>query len=113
MSKRGNQSEDPYRAGTSLPQRASWLTVERVTVFVAGLAVVGGLGGGVLGYLIGRLLPGYYRSVFPQGTEPHFDPIAVGIGQGIPQGIAAGVGIALILVAIKAWHEVQLSRASQ
>lgn len=63
------------------------------------------VGGAGLGYAIGRYIPDYYRSVFANGHEPHFDPISVGVGLGATQGLGAGVIVGLITIAIFFWRE--------
>jgi hypothetical protein len=43
--------------------------------------------------------------VFPSGDSPHFDPVAVGIGQGLTQGVVFGGIVGLILVAMFYRHQ--------
>ena len=58
--------------------------------------------GGFAGYFLGTKFPGYYRSVFSNGSSPEFDPVAVGVGQGISQGFIGGAvaGVLIILIII-------------
>lgn len=67
-------------------------------ILVAGAALLFATVGAVAGGLLGRLIPNYYRSVFPGSDSPYFDPIAVGIGQGLGQGLVLGAVVGLILV---------------
>ncbi len=39
--------------------------------------------GGSIGFGVGGLAPSYYRAVFRGGTDPWFDPVAVGLSQGL------------------------------
>ncbi|MGC4002072.1 MAG: hypothetical protein QM811_02540 [Pirellulales bacterium] len=64
------------------------------------------LGGGV-GYLLGRYLPGYYRSVFRNGQSPDFDPVAAGVGQGVTQGLVGGVVIGVVLIVAMLWFRLR------
>ena len=72
--------------------------------FVFGVALVGGVVGMGIGAALGTFVPGYYRSVFVGGYDPHFDPVAVGIGQGLTQGVMFGGLVGLALVALFYWH---------
>ena len=63
--------------------------------------------GGLIGFLLGRFLPNYYRSIFIQGREPDFDPLAVGVGQGLTQGVTAGAVVGVSLVALMTWYRVK------
>lgn len=58
------------------------------------VAVVGALVGGLLGATIGWAAPGYYRAVFLNGSDPSFNPFAVGLGLGATQGAGAGAALA-------------------
>lgn len=68
-----------------------------------------GIAGCLLGYLLGVGAPGYYRSVFRNGNDPHFDPVATGIGLGLTQGLTAGLVVGAVVVVAVAWYR---SRAS-
>jgi hypothetical protein len=65
---------------------------------VFGSAFLGGLLGLGIGAALGSFVPGYYRSVFGGGDNPHFDPVAVGIGQGLTQGVVFGGVVGVVLV---------------
>jgi hypothetical protein len=56
------------------------------------------MGGGAIGYALARLTPSYYRSVFPGGESPAFDPVQVCIGLGVSQGLIAGLVVGSIVV---------------
>lgn len=58
------------------------------------------------------MMPGYYRSVFGAGSDPIFDPVAVGLGQGLTQGLVLGATIGLILVLASWWKELRLATIS-
>ena len=57
----------------------------------------------MIGFLLGKFFPDYYRSVFANGMDPEFNPIAVGVGQGLTQGFVGGVvaGIVIIFIITK------------
>jgi hypothetical protein len=61
-------------------------------------------GGGLIGYTLAVLLPGYYRGVFSSGREPWFDPVGVGIGLGLSQGLICGLVLGAIVVLAVAWY---------
>lgn len=106
-------SENPY-ASSKLPSdtvsstSAAPLLWSVVTVF--GSTLVGGAIGLGVGLLLGTLLPDYYRSVFSNGGDQNFDPVAVGIGQGLTQGIVFGAVIGLAIVAMFYWHRLRTVR---
>lgn len=79
-----------------------------ISTFVGCTLLGAGIGGGI-GYALGKLAPGYYRSVFVGGNEPSFDPVAVGIGQGITQGAAGGIVVGLALVVLFIWRDVRMA----
>jgi hypothetical protein len=80
------------------------MSIGRAVASVAACTVVFSFFGATAGYLLGKLMPGYYRSVFYGGDSPSFDPVQVGVGQGLTQGAVGGAVIGLILVALVAWH---------
>jgi hypothetical protein len=61
-------------------------------------------GGGLIGYFLAVLLPGYYRGVFSSGREPGFDPVGVGIGLGLSQGLICGLILGAVVVLAVAWY---------
>jgi hypothetical protein len=62
------------------------------------------LGGGLIGYTLAVILPGYYRGVFSSGREPGFDPVGVGIGLGLTQGLICGLFLGGMVVLAVAWY---------
>ncbi len=85
----------PEEDGTASPSLMVW-TIGAVF----GCSFIGGLSGVSLGAGLGAFWPGYYRSVFPNGDSPNFDPVAVGIGQGLTQGVVLGTFVGLVLVSM-------------
>jgi hypothetical protein len=83
--------------------RSAIATIVGCTLLVAAIGVT-------VGYALGALAPGYYRSVFRSGREPGFDPVSVGVGQGLTQGTAGGVVVGLAVVALLCWREVRHHR---
>ena len=99
-------SDNPYEASqnpelTPAP-KPTFLLWGVGTVF--GSATLGGIIGCAVGMMMGKLVPGYYRSIFNGGDQPGFDPVAVGIGQGLSQGIAFGGFVGLVVVALFCWY---------
>jgi hypothetical protein len=76
-----------------------------ITVIVS--ALVFGFLGGIIGFGLGRLTPGYYRAVYSRGDWHSFNPVEVGLGLGLTQGFAGGavIGILLLLAQDKAFRE--------
>lgn len=83
------------------------MTGTRAVAIVIGMTVSFAVLGVGVGYGLGRLAPGYYRSVFPSGNEASFDPIAVGLGQGLTQGTVGGAVVGLITVALLCLRELR------
>ena len=106
-------SDNPYEP----PQQTRRQTVPSLlfwsigAVFMTGL--IGGTLGTLIGYALGSLSPGYYRSVFSQGNSPTFEPVSVGIGLGLTQGILLGIVVGLFLVAMFYWHRTRLPKTTE
>jgi hypothetical protein len=107
----GNPQEQPKHAGTG-DALSPMIMVWSVAV-VFGSAALGGLAGLGIGAALGQAVPGYYRSVFPNGTDQHFDPIAVGIGQGLTQGVVFGAFVGMFLVGVYYWRNRSSQKASR
>jgi hypothetical protein len=80
------------------------MTVTRgfVIIILSGLAF--SVGGGLIGYALAVLMPGYYRGVFSHGHEPWFDPMSVGVGLGITEGGVCGLALGAVVVLAVAWY---------
>ncbi len=83
--------------------RKALLTVLAATVAFTSL-------GAVAGFLLGTLVPNYYRDTFPGGRDAFFDTVQVGFGQGATQGLAVGVVVGLLIVVVITWQTVHTAR---
>lgn len=61
--------------------------------------------GAGLGYLLGRLIPEYYRGVFAASDDPGFDPVRVGLGLGLTQGLICGLIVGAVVVQAVVWAQ--------
>jgi hypothetical protein len=108
-------TDTPYQAAkhavTSKANAPTTMLWSALVVFLC--TVAGGMLGLAAGAALGTLVPGYYRAVFSSGGAPHFDPLAVGIGQGVTQGVGFGAVIGLALVAMYYWYNSRLNRVLQ
>jgi hypothetical protein len=108
-------TENPYHA----PKHVTKVTASSPApllwsaVVVFGCTIAGSTLGLTAGAALGTFAPGYYRAVFSNGGEPHFDPVAVGIGQGVTQGTGFGALIGLALVAMFYWYNTRLNRRTE
>ena len=82
------------------------MTIRTALTTMLGTALVCGIFGGMIGYGIGWLQPGAYRSLFAP-VSPDFSPTAVGISLGIPQGLLFGAIIGIAAVAIVTWYQIR------
>lgn len=89
------------------------MNIRKALVLVISMTLVFTTFGGLVGFWLGRFLPSYYRSVFKNGGEPHFDPIAVGLGLGISQGAMAGAILGIVALAIMVWRGRRSREANQ
>jgi len=108
------ETSNPYESPTSATEakKSSSAPLLWSVLTIFGCAFLGGLIGLGIGVALGSFVPGYYRSVFSNGYEPHFDPVAVGIGQGLTQGVMFGGVIGLALVTIFYWYQSRLASSS-
>jgi hypothetical protein len=67
------------------------------SIVIASGAGFGTAGIGI-GYILGVLAPSYYRGVFPNGNDPGFDPVQVGVGLGFSQGAICGVLVGMVVI---------------
>ncbi|HEY7308651.1 MAG TPA: hypothetical protein VH643_04725 [Gemmataceae bacterium] len=63
-----------------------------------------GLGGGLIGYALAAIVPGYYRGTLSSGRESWFDPVEVGVGLGTSQGLLCGLVLGAVVVLALAWY---------
>jgi hypothetical protein len=77
-------------------------------VFLSGIA--GACFGGMVGYVMAVVLPGYYRGVFRAGGEVWFDPVQVGLGLGVTQGLLIGLALGAVVVLAVAWYRASASK---
>jgi hypothetical protein len=80
------------------------MTVARGFLIIVLSSIGFAAGGGLLGYGLGVLVPGYYRGVYRDGRGPEFDPVAVGLGLGVAQGAICGVLVGATVVLAVAWY---------
>jgi hypothetical protein len=88
------------------------MTIRNAIITVISCTLLFAAVGASIGYGLGALRPGYYRTVYRVGQAPWFDPVSVGIGQGVTQGAGGGAVIGVLLVAIMSWRETRLQRVS-
>ncbi|MCA9030028.1 MAG: hypothetical protein KDA69_19270 [Planctomycetaceae bacterium] len=60
--------------------------------------------GGLLGYLIGTYVPGYYETVFTLPEDVNI--VTLGTVLGMTQGLVAGLVLGAIVVVCTTWYEV-------
>src|SRR5436305_872301 len=100
MGERGRATLRNGRRQTTLGvDRQTNMTIRRALTTILGSALGCGAGGALIGYLIGRFLPGAYRGLFSP-VPPDFSPTDVGVGLGIPQGAFFGAIVGTVAVAI-------------
>ena len=103
-----NPYESPDAKTTVFGPGPRYLVASVLTVLVT--ALIGGMIGLGIGLTLGSLTPGYYRSVFSNGSQPGFDPLAVGIGQGLTQGVGGGTLIGLAIIALFYWYRSRVAK---
>jgi hypothetical protein len=82
------------------------MTVLRGFLIVILSGSAGGAIGALVGYILARVMPGYYRGVFGNaGNAPWFNPVEVAVGLGITQGMICGVVVGCVVVLAVAWYE--------
>jgi hypothetical protein len=84
------------------------VTTVRAFLIIIASAITLGAGGCLIGYLMGRFDPEYYRWVFNRGNDPTFDPEAVGLGLGLTQGMIVGLVVGAFVVFVLAWYRSRL-----
>lgn len=74
------------------------MTVFRGFAIIVASGISFAIGGGLLGYTLAIVAPGYYRNVFHEGHSALFDPVQVGIGLGVSQGFIVGLVVGAVVV---------------
>jgi hypothetical protein len=87
------------------------MTVARAFTITAASGFLCGTLGGLIGYLLGKLAPDYFRTIFRVPPEMEFNPMQAGVGLGLVQGLMTGIGIALLIVIAVTWFEVRKLQA--
>lgn len=85
------------------------MTITRGLTTVAATSVATTIIGSLLGFGLGTFAPGSYRALFPNGTDPRFNPVEVGVGLGCVQGLLAGTIIGLVVVLCVTWYELRMA----
>lgn len=85
------------------------MSIFRASTTIAGSAVICSAVGAALGFCIGEFMPGAYRGMFPNGADPRFNPVEVGIGLGCAQGLLAGLLIGVTIMLAVTWYEVRMA----
>ncbi len=89
------------------------MTIRRAIGTILSCTLMLAMIGAGIGYGIGVLAPGYYRTVFfRSGREPGFQPVSVGVGLGLTQGTTGGVIVGLAVVALLCWRETRIQPQS-
>ena len=88
------------------------MTIPKAAICVTCSVIICGLLGVAIGMFLGVVAPGYYRSVFANGTDPSFNPLAVGAGLGLTQGLIAGVVIGCVITLAVAWYQSRTTASS-
>ncbi len=83
------------------------MNIRKAIILVVSTTLVFTILGGVVGFCLGRFLPNYYRSIFRNGSDSDFDPLAVGLGLGLTQGLAAGSIIGVVVLVVMVWHDLR------
>ncbi len=83
----------------------------QVTTIIAAVAILFGTAGTLVGYGLGRFVPGYYRGVFADeaGPNPNLNPVDVGIGLGCSEGLLLGAVVGTAVAVFLAWRRSRLT----
>src|SRR5262245_39308220 len=80
------------------------MTVRRGLGIVFFTALVCGLVGAGVGWVLGAYAPNYYRVVFGLRPGDPFAPVELGVGLGVTQGLIAGLLVGCVVVLSVAWY---------
>ncbi len=86
------------------------MNVTKALTTVVGTAAGFGVAGTLIGMLLGKIAPGFFRQMLPLRDPGSFNPVELGIGLGLTNGLGWGVVVGVLLVAILAWRETRLVR---
>ncbi len=86
------------------------MNVTKALTTVVGTAAGFGIAGTLIGMLLGKIAPGFFRQMLPLRDPGSFNPLELGIGLGLTNGLGWGVVVGVLLVAILAWKETRLVR---
>jgi hypothetical protein len=73
-----------------------------ITTVASGIAF--GVGGGAVGYGVGRYLPDFYRTIFDVPRREAFNAAQFGLALGLTQGLLMGVAVGLVIVVAVTWY---------
>ena len=85
------------------------MTVFRGFTIVIASSLACSLLGTFTGYLLGMIVPDYYRTVFHLPPDVSIDVVQIGIWLGLTQGLGAGLFIGLIIVVSVAWYNSRIN----
>lgn len=86
------------------------MTIFRGFAITIASGVAFGLGGGAVGYAVGRWLPGFYRTLFRATEDQEFDPVEMGLGLGLTNGLMLGVAVGLVIVVAVTWYNARTAK---
>jgi len=97
-------SNTPYDPPESPHPEAKPSLMLWIAGIILGSMVVGSGSGLILGVVIGKFAPGYYRGIFSNGSDASFDPLSMGVGLGLTQGAAFGAAVGIVSVVVFLWY---------
>jgi len=102
---------NPYQAPAPTDNPFELPVLAEAFGIVFAIGVAGAVLGAGTGWLIGTYIPEYYHSVFSNGDEPNFNPVAVGTVTGLLQGAIAGAAFGTVLSALFFWFRLLAHKA--
>jgi len=100
----GMRSDHPYDPPQSQPPEPKPSLMLWIVGIIFGSMVIGSGSGLILGVVIGKFAPGYFRGVFSNGSDSSFDPLSMGVGLGLTQGAAFGAAVGIVSVVVFFWY---------
>ena len=98
------RSDHPYDPPQSQPPEPKPSLMLWIVGIIFGSMVIGSGSGLILGVVIGKFAPGYFRGVFSNGSDSSFDPLSMGVGLGLTQGAAFGAAVGIVSVVVFFWY---------